>query len=110
MAASARRPTWLRSARLKPCDGTRIIARVGSDAILESEVAGAVNEIIEANKDRIPADQLDEQRELLIQQRLKGLIETKLIYQDAKRTIPPRAGRTSRSSWPSSSTKSSWKR
>jgi parvulin-like peptidyl-prolyl isomerase len=76
------------AAEIKPCDGTRIIARVGSTAIFESEVAGAVNEIIEANKDRIPANQLDKQREMLIQQRLKGLIETKLIYQDAQRTIP----------------------
>jgi parvulin-like peptidyl-prolyl isomerase len=73
---------------ITPCDGTRIIARVGSDAIFESEAAGAVNEVIEKNKDRIPADQLDKQRDLLIQQRLKGLIETKLIFQDARRTIP----------------------
>ena len=73
---------------LKPCDGTRIIARVGDEAIFESEAAGAVNEIIEANKDRIPADQLEKQREMLIQQRLKGLIETKLIYLDARSTIP----------------------
>ena len=70
------------------CDGTRIIARVGSEAIFESEVAGAVNEVIEKNKDRIPPDQLDRQRELLIQQRLKPLIEAKLIFQEARRTIP----------------------
>jgi parvulin-like peptidyl-prolyl isomerase len=73
---------------IKPCDGTRIIARVGSEAIFESDAIGAVNEIIEANKNRIPADQVDKQREMLIQQRLKGLIETKLIFQDARRTIP----------------------
>ena len=73
---------------LKPCNGTRIIARVGDEAIFESEAAGAVNEIIEANKDRIPANQLEKQREMLIQQRLKGLIETKLIYLDARSTIP----------------------
>ena len=35
----------LPAGEMKPCDGTRIIARVGSEAILESEVAGAVNEI-----------------------------------------------------------------
>jgi parvulin-like peptidyl-prolyl isomerase len=73
---------------VKPCDGSRIIARVGSDAILESEVAGAVNEFIETNKDRIPASQMDELRKTLIQQRLKPLIETKLIVQDARRGIP----------------------
>jgi parvulin-like peptidyl-prolyl isomerase len=73
---------------VKPCDGTRIIARVGLEAIFESDAIGAVNEILEANKERIPASQLERQRELLIQQRLKGLIETKLIFLDARRTIP----------------------
>ena len=86
---SVRRPTWSRAA-MKPCDGTRIVARVGSEAILESEVVGAVNEVLEQNKDHIPPDQLEAQRELLIQKRLKSLIETKLIFQDAKRTIPDR--------------------
>ena len=73
---------------LKPCPGTRIIARVGAIAVLESEVNGAVNELIEKNKDRIPKEQIEAQRELLIQQRLKSLIEAKLIYEDARRTIP----------------------
>ncbi len=73
---------------LEPCDGTRIIARVGSEAIFESEALGAVNEILEANKDRIPPNQLERQRDMLIQQRLKSLIETKLIFLDARRTIP----------------------
>ena len=71
---------------LTPCG--RIIARVGSDAVLESDIIGAVNEFLEANKNRIPPDQVDAYREVLIQQRLKGMIETKLIYQDARRTIP----------------------
>ncbi len=75
-------------ANLKPCPGTRIIARVGPTAVLESEVLGAVNELLEQHKDRIPADQLEAQRELLIQQRLKGIIEAKLIYEDARRIIP----------------------
>lgn len=73
---------------MKPCTGTGISARVGSDAILESEAAGTVNELIEANKSRIPPINWRRRRELLLQQRLKGLIETKLIFQDAKRTIP----------------------
>ncbi len=73
---------------VKPCDGTRILARVGSEAILESEVAGFVNELIEKYKDRIPPNQLDKQRAMLVQKKLKDLIEAKLIYQDAKRTIP----------------------
>ncbi|MBU4272816.1 MAG: peptidyl-prolyl cis-trans isomerase [Planctomycetes bacterium] len=74
---------------LKPCPGTTIIARVGSEVILESDVLGAVNEMIEKNKDGIPPDQLEAQRTILIVQRLKSHIEAKLILQDAKRTIPP---------------------
>lgn len=79
------------AAEMKPCDGTRIIARVGSEAILESEVLGTVNKFLADNKDRIPPDQMDAQRELLEQKLLTGLIETKLIFHDAKRTIPTEA-------------------
>ena len=81
-------PATPAAGQMNPCENARIVARVGSEAILESEVAGVVNEIIEANKDRIPASQLEAQRQKLIQQRLKGIIQTKLIFQDAKRTIP----------------------
>ena len=76
-------------AEAKLCDGMQAIARVGLVAILESEVAGGVNEILEKNKDRIPPGQLEAQRKLLIQQRLRNRIETMLIYQDARKAIPP---------------------
>ena len=69
-------------------DGSRIIARVGPDVILESDVAGAVNEVIERKKDRIAPDQLESQRKILAQKRLECLIETKLILQDARHAIP----------------------
>ncbi len=78
----------LPQAEMKPCEGAQIIARVGSDVILAGEVMPGVDELIAANKDRIPADQLEKQRELLIRQRLNSYIETKLIYQDARRSIP----------------------
>lgn len=84
---------------LQPCEGSRIIARVGTEVILESdlvvrsmrdlEVIGGVREVIEANKDRIPPGELDVQRELLIKKILPSLIQTKLVYLDAKRAIPP---------------------
>ena len=55
--AAAARLATLPAGEMKPCDGTRIIARVGSEAILESEVIGAGQRmVIEANKDRIPPD------------------------------------------------------
>ena len=42
----------------------------------------------QAKKDSIPPDQWDAVREMLIKQRIKPLIQTKLIYLDAKHTIP----------------------
>lgn len=73
---------------MKLLEGTRILARVGPEVILASEVMAGINEVIENNKDRIPADQLERQRELLVRQKLTQLIETKLIYLDARQTIP----------------------
>lgn len=70
------------------CEGTRILARVGSEVILESDVSGPVNDLIEANKDRIPPDQLEATREFLIKKHLKNFVQNKLIFLDAKRTIP----------------------
>ena len=72
-----------------PCEGAQILAKVGSDVVLASEVTAAANEILAQNKDRIPPGQLDAQRELLIQKLLEQRIEIKAIYQDAKRQVPP---------------------
>lgn len=72
----------------KPCTGAQILARVGSDVILASEVLPLVNEALRQNKDRVPEHQLEALRRKLVQQRLVSLIQTKLIYQDAVRSIP----------------------
>jgi parvulin-like peptidyl-prolyl isomerase len=74
--------------QLNPCEGARIIAHVGSEVILESDVAGPVNDFLQANKDRIPANQVEATREYLIRKQLKNLIQNKLVYIDAKHTIP----------------------
>jgi len=74
--------------QLNPCEGTRILAHVGSEVILEGDVAGPVNDFLEANKDRIPPEQLEPTREFLIKKQLKNLIQNKLIFLDAKHTIP----------------------
>lgn len=73
---------------LQPCEGAKILARVGSDIVLASEVMAGIDEMIERNRGRMPEDELQRQRELLIRQRLRQQIETKLIYGDAKRAIP----------------------
>ena len=69
-------------------EGTTILARVGSEAIFAYEIIGSVNEVLEKYKDKIPPSQFDTQRTLLIKQRLMSRIESKLIYMDAKASIP----------------------
>jgi len=69
-------------------EGATIIARIGSDVILASEVLGQVNEVMTRNADRIPDDQEEEVRRMLMQQRLESLLDTKLLYADARRKIP----------------------
>jgi len=74
--------------QLTPCEGTRILAHVGSEVILEGDVAGPVNDFIEANKDRIPPEQLEPTREFLIKKQLRNVIQNKLVFLDAKQKIP----------------------
>ena len=81
-------PNAVAGGEMKPCEGTDIIARVGSEAILEADVMGPINERIEANKDRIPPEQVDELRKMMVKQQLPQLMEVKLICLDAKRKIP----------------------
>ncbi len=64
---------------------SRIIGRVGSEVILACEVMTGVERVVEENKGRMPAEQI---RELLMQRKLKQLIETKLLFCDARNTIP----------------------
>jgi parvulin-like peptidyl-prolyl isomerase len=73
---------------LNVCEGARELAHVGSEVILECDVAGPVNDFIEANKDRIPPNQIEATREFLIRKQLKNQIQNKLIFLDAKHTIP----------------------
>ncbi len=70
------------------CENTFILGRVGSEAILAGEIVPEVNELIELNKDKIPEWQVDAIRLHYIQEKLRGAVETKLVYLDVKRTLP----------------------
>ncbi len=74
--------------RLETIDRAAIIARVDGDVILAGDVLPSVNETLAANKDKIPAEELDNIRRMLMQQRLEPLIETRLLYAEAVRKIP----------------------
>ncbi len=91
-------------------EGTTIIARVGSEGIFANEIMGAaivwkngekksdggvicgimggVDEILGQYKDKMPPNQFEIQRTMLIKQRLISRIETKIIYLDAKQGFP----------------------
>lgn len=68
-------------------ESAQVLANVNSEVILYSEVAGFVNDAIANYGSKIPPDKLEYQRQGLIVMRMQQLIETKLLYADAKRTI-----------------------
>ncbi len=68
-------------------EGAQVLANVNSEVILYSEVAGFVNDVLVSNADKIPPEQMEQQRDMLTAMRMRQLVETKLLYGDAKRTI-----------------------
>jgi len=84
-------PTAPELTTAKPCEGVRIVARIGNSIILEREAMGVVNAILEANKDRIPKEHLEKQRKVLFREALKQHIDNKLVYEDAIRSLPEEA-------------------
>lgn len=72
-------------------EGARIVARVGSEVILASDVMTGLNQLIAANKDRLPEDELRKQIDEEIKRRLDSAVDMKLLWLNAKQTIPPEA-------------------
>ncbi|NQT17820.1 MAG: peptidyl-prolyl cis-trans isomerase, partial [Planctomycetes bacterium] len=79
-------------AEVRPCVGARILAVVGNEVILASEVMPEVERMIagvpESELAKLSKRQLEVQRKILVARLLRGYVETKLIHQDALRTIP----------------------
>jgi len=73
---------------MEPCAGAEVVARVGSEVILYSDVIPGIDEIRKANQGKISAEELQTQLKKLLKEQLPQHIETKLVYYDAKRTIP----------------------
>jgi hypothetical protein len=70
-----------------PCEGTQILARVGSEVVLACEVLPAVNSFMDAHKNDIPPNQIEAVRTHRIQEQLQQIIGYKLIYIDARREV-----------------------
>ena len=66
----------------------QVLAQVGSQVILAGDIVQAVDKIMQANKEKIPEQFWDLQREVLIRNFLEQSIEGKLIYCDVLRNIP----------------------
>jgi len=76
------------SAGIQPLEGGEIVARVDGEIVMASEVLWQVNQIIAANRDKIPPQQVAEARQALLRQQVMGLIDTKLLYADFRRKVP----------------------
>ena len=66
----------------------QVLAQVGSQVILAGEIVQAVDKIMQENKEKIPDQFWDLQREVLIRNFLDQSIEGKLIYCDVLRNVP----------------------
>ena len=87
--------------QMEACNGARIVAYVGSEVILEGdlilrkmdekgtfEIIGSVDHVVNQYQGQYSPDQLVAEREKLIAKLLPEVVEIKLIYLDAKQTIP----------------------
>ena len=64
------------------------MARVDGQIVLASDILWQVNQIIEANRDRIPPQEVEKARRSILRMQVMGLIDTKLLYADFRRKVP----------------------
>ncbi|MHB8972542.1 MAG: peptidylprolyl isomerase [Pirellulaceae bacterium] len=69
-------------------DRTEQIAFVGDQALLAGDLLPAVDQALQKYEGKVPADQLQQQRALYVQQMLARKIEVKLVLLDFLRSIP----------------------
>ena len=69
-------------------EGGEIVARVDGQIVLASDVLWQADQLINANRDRIPPNRLSEVRRTILRQQVMGVIDTKIIYADFRRKVP----------------------
>lgn len=79
------------AAEARLCEGARILARVGDAVILANEVMLGVEEEFAGRRAQVPPSQHELLRKVLTMRALQDRIGFKLVYQDARRTIPEEA-------------------
>ncbi len=81
-------PSGPQAANVIPCEGAEMLARVGSEVILAKELSMGIAEL-RAKNPNVPPEAMEAEIRKILKQRLDQKIEEKLIYLDAKRTLPP---------------------
>jgi hypothetical protein len=80
-------------AEAKPIEGSEIVARVEDQVILASDVLWQVNQMIvmqeQASGQKVPPEQLPKIQDMLLRRLVMQLIDTKLLFADFRRTLPP---------------------
>ena len=76
-------------------NGERILARVGTEVIYAKDITPAIDRYLADVKNRMSSadfelhrEEFEKQREMLLKQRLKSAVESRLILLDAKHEIP----------------------
>ncbi|MBX7166950.1 MAG: peptidyl-prolyl cis-trans isomerase [Pirellulales bacterium] len=69
-------------------DSATIVARIDGEVVLAGEVLGPISRFFAQQGNAIPAEQVEQARVELARQRVAELVEIKLIYSDARRSIP----------------------
>ena len=66
---------------------TQILSMVGSEPILAGDLLGRINELLKEAEGKIPEEELDKQRWLMMERMLPSTIEAKLVYLDFIRRL-----------------------
>lgn len=66
--------------------GAEVIARIDKQVVLASDILWEIRLLIEKNN--VPPEQVDQATEFLMQQQLRGYIDTKLMFADFRRNAP----------------------
>ncbi len=68
---------------------SQVIAIVGDQSILAGDLLFQINQMLAPYVDKVPEEELEKQRTVLMKQMLPRLIENKLVYLDFLRMVPP---------------------
>lgn len=69
-------------------DGCQVVARFDNQIVLACEVLWRVNQFIEANREKIPPEQIETVRQQLMKSQVAGLLDRKLLYEEFRRNVP----------------------